>query len=127
MKSNVKKRENHSKGLKGLLLKLDRFRDAFHFGIDQSGETKLSSGIGTIMTMLAYLMLLSYFAYKVQFTIDKRGYTIIETTQTDYFGKKDGFTAKDGFMFAVGTSLPDGIPQNIGYIQIHSATWGMNE
>ena len=59
------KRKNISLGLKGKLLKLDRFRDAFHFGIDKSGETKLSSGVGTFMTILAYLVLLSYLIYKI--------------------------------------------------------------
>ena len=121
------KRKNISQGLKGQLLKLDRFREAFHFGIDQSGEKKLSSGVGTFMTIIAYLMLLSYFIYKVQFAVDKRGYTIIERTQTDYLGKNHRFTAKDGFMLAVGTTLPDGIPPNIGHIEIKSATWGLNE
>ena len=30
-------------------------------------------------------------------------------------------------MLAVGTTHPDGIPPNIGHIEIKSATWGLNE
>ena len=61
-----------------------------------------STCLGTCLSILCFLILISYGSYKIQDLLIYKDYSLFEVKELNYYQDDDAFTTYDGFHIAAG-------------------------
>ena len=107
------KRCNAVEKVKGL----DKFGQSFQFGFGPSGETKVKSLCGAMLSILVSIVMLVYAGYRFNFLLEKEGATIVQTIKEQHYTADDEFAAAQGFMFVA--AFGQNVPREVGELVIY--------
>ena len=110
------------------LLPLDIYRQQLKFQLPD-GKNEYRSFVGSVLTLLTFINLLSFIVYKLLALVSFSEYTFQHHTQENYFDSEDIFKASDSnFMVAAGITAYDGSSEiitdpSIGELKFYKKGW----
>ena len=80
------------------------------------------------MNVFLKLVVLAYGVYKLSYTLERRGVSITQTEEENYYSYTDEFTADQGLFIAFGMDWTGpSLPPEVGTLEIISWVWYPNE
>ena len=111
------------------LLELDKFQSSVTLGVNGEGQTSVPSRAGALLTIVLYILLAAYGAYKIMRVIQKENYNLMQSTDYGAIKRDEWFTADDGFKIAFYVKSENGIsvrvPPKVGSVSVYVWEWGM--
>ena len=112
---------------------LDIFRKPFYFLMPDESEY-YSSCLGTCLSILCFLILLSYGGYKIQDLMIYNDYNLFIVNELHYYKDSDPFTTGDGLHIAAGVISFEDDPSvgtkedpEIGMLKFYLKHWDFND
>ena len=120
-----------SKGIKEKVMSLDSFAETFKVKFDD-GKTALPTILGSILSILLFILTVAYAAQKTNIMIQKEGVDVITATKENYFADDYKFSAGQGFQIAVGFTNFIDLEREIldptyGEIKIYRYSFGLGD
>ena len=106
MKSQVHRRNGCASRVGDSVSNLDQFGENFKMNIDENGKTSQTTILGSITTLLIYLIVIVYASQRFLVMAERGRVDIVAATEENYFMDTDVFSVDEGLMFAVGFSNP---------------------
>ena len=80
------------------------------------------------MNVFLKLVVLAYGIYKLSYTLERKGVSIIQTEEENYYSYSDEFTANQGLFIAFGMDWAGpSMPPEVGTLEMISWAWYPNE